>query len=344
MDDRRGLARNALLLVVTFVATLAILGGIAFGFAQRDPTRGAGASSAPSSAGSVPSIGPTAVPATPSAPGGSPVNSPDPSADPVLVGAGDIGDCGSDNDAATAALVDRIPGTVFTAGDNAYPDGSADQFRDCYGPTWGRFLDRTRPTPGNHDYQTDGAAGYLGYFGAVAVNEDGDPWYSYELGAWHVIALNSECGKVGGCTADSAQGRWLAADLAASDAACTIAIFHEARFSSGFHGDGPAVAPFWEALHAAGADVVVNGHDHDYERFAPQDPTGREDRERGIREFVVGTGGAGLRDFEDPARNSELRANVSHGVLKLTLRPRGYEWEFISTQGPFSDRGSATCH
>ena len=345
MDDRRDLARNAVLLVVTFVATLVLLGGIAFGFAQRDPSRGAGGSSASAAVtGAAPTIRPSAVPSTPSPPVPSPPGSSDPAGDPILVGAGDIGDCDREDDSATAALIERIPGTVFTAGDNAYPDGTAAQFRDCYDPTWGRFLDRTRPAPGNHDYRTDGASAYLDYFGDAGVNEDGDPWYSYELGAWHIVVLNSECDEVGGCGPDSPQGRWLAADLAASKAACTAAIFHEPRFSSGFHGEGRSVAPFWEALHAEGGDVIINGHDHDYERFAPQDPAGREDRERGIREFVVGTGGTGLREFEEIAPNSELRANISHGVLKLTLRPRGYEWEFIPTEGSFSDRGSATCH
>jgi hypothetical protein len=350
MDDRRALARNAVLLIVTFVATLALLGGLALGFAQRDPARAGGEPSASGTvAGVVPTVAPTPSGGSPSAPIGSPPGSPPrasgvPGVDPVLVGAGDIGDCDREDDSATAALIEAIPGTVFTAGDNAYQNGTAAQFRDCYDPTWGRFLDRTRPAPGNHDYHTDGASAYLEYFGDAAVNEEGDPWYSYDLGEWHIVVLNSECDDVDGCDPDSRQGRWLAADLAASNAACTAAIFHEPRFSSGFHGQGRSVAPFWDALYAEGADVVINGHDHDYERFAPQNPDGEEDRERGIREFVVGTGGTGLREFEETAANSELRANVSHGVLKLTLRPRGYDWEFIPTRGTFSDAGSATCH
>jgi hypothetical protein len=351
MDDRRSLARSAVLLVVTFVGTLALLGGLVLGLAQRGPSA-AGGSPAPASAtavASVPSATPTAAPGSASPPIASgPIVSPpgasSPVGDPVLVGAGDIGDCETDDDSATADLIARIPGTVFTAGDNAYPDGSAAQFRECYDPTWGRFRDRTRPAPGNHDYLTEGASAYLDYFGAAAVNEDGDPWYSYEIGAWHVIVLDSECDDAGGCGPGSPQGRWLAADLAASDAVCTMAIFHKPRFSSGYHGASRSVAPFWDALHAAGADVVVNGHDHDYERFAPQNPAGREDRARGLREFVIGTGGTGLREFGPPVPNSELRASVTHGVLKFTLRSRGYDWAFIPTTGSFSDRGSAHCH
>ena len=160
---------------------------------------------------------------------------------------------------------------MFTAGDNAYENGSPDQFRDCYDPTWGAFKDRTRPAAGNHDWETKDLAGYLGYFGEAAAPQ-GVSWYSYDLGTWHVVVLDSDCAAVGGCEATSPQGRWLAADLAASDATCTLAIWHHPRFSSGFHGNIAEVAPFWEALYAAGADVVINGHDHDYERFAPQTP------------------------------------------------------------------------
>ncbi len=167
------------------------------------------------------------------------------SAEPVLVGAGDIADCALDDDSATADLVATIPGTVFTAGDNAYPNGTADQFRDCYGPTWGRFLDRTRPAAGNHDWETKDLAGYVGYFGTAA-EPKGVSWYSYDLGTWHVVVLDSDCSSVGGCGADSVQGRWLTADLAASTARCTLAIWHHPRFSSGEHGNDTDVAPFWQ--------------------------------------------------------------------------------------------------
>jgi hypothetical protein len=234
---------------------------------------------------------------------------------------------------------------VFTAGDNAYENGSASDFADCYDPTWGRHKARTRPAAGNHDWQTQNAQGYRDYFGPAAVNAVGDTWYSYNLGAWHVVVLDANCSRVGGCGADSKQGTWLAADLAASDAACTLAIWHQPRFSSGDeHGNDPSVDPFWRALYSAGADVIVNGHDHDYERFAPQDPDANEDRARGLREFVVGTGGASLRGFDDPQKNSELRVATSPGVIAFTLHSHGYDWRWIPTEGTVTDTGSARCH
>ena len=262
----------------------------------------------------------------------------------TLVGAGDIADCGDDDDENTAALLRAIPGTVFVAGDNAYEDGSTTQYRDCYGPGWGAELQRTLPAPGNHDYQTRGAAGYLDYYGARA-RPNGTTWYSTTVGAWHVIVLDSDCSAIGGCGAGSPQETWLRAELAASDARCTVAIWHHPRFSSGEHGDNGAMAAFWTDLYAAGADVVVNGHDHDYERFAPQDPVRNPDPDRGIREFVVGTGGAGLRGFGRPRPNSEVRDSKTHGVIELTLRADGYDWRFIPVAGKsFSDSGTGTCH
>lgn len=262
----------------------------------------------------------------------------------VLVGAGDIADCGTDHDGRTAELVEGIAGTVFTAGDNAYEGGAPTEFRDCYGPTWGRFRDRTRPAAGNHDFATRAADGYFGYFGPAA-GAAGDGWYSYDAGAWHVVVLNSNCDSVGGCDAASAQGAWLAADLAAHPARCTIAIWHHPRFSSGEHGSDPRADAFWRALHAAGADVVVNGHDHDYERFAPQSPDGALDPTGGIRQFVVGTGGKGLRGFPSSAPNSEARDARTYGVLALTLRPTTYEWRFVGVPGAtFTDSGVGACH
>ena len=299
-------------------------------------TTPAAPSASPSTAGSGAASG-SSAPSAPSAPSQSP------SADAVLIGAGDIARCDNDDDSATAALIETIPGTVFTAGDNAYDTGSADDFRNCYEPTWGRFRDRTKPAPGNHDWETQDLAGYLGYFGTAGA-PNGTSWYSYELGAWHVIVLDSDCSKVDGCGPDSAQGRWLAADLAASSARCTLAIWHHPRFSSGLHGNDDTVAPFWRALYDGGADLIVNGHDHDYERFAPQDPDGRVDRQRGIRELVVGTGGAELRPFEKVRANSELRASVANGIIRLDLHPTSYDWRFIPTTGDFSDSGSTACH
>jgi calcineurin-like phosphoesterase family protein len=267
--------------------------------------------------------------------------------DIVLVGAGDIASCDDLKGAeATAKLIDGIPGTVFAAGDLAYPNGSDADFANCYEPTWGRFRERTRPAPGNHEYHQQGASAYARYFGAAA----GDPakeYYSYELGAWHIVVLNSECAEVGGCNADSEQAKWLRQDLAQHPQGCKLAYFHEPLFSSGGkHGNNPLVRPLWEVLYAAGADVVVNGHDHDYERFAPQDPEGHLDENRGIREFVVGTGGKNShRRFGAVQPNSEARNDDTFGVLKLTLHSHGYDWEFVPEAGKaFRDSGSGVCH
>src|SRR5688500_11340672 len=229
------------------------------------------------------------------------------SSDPVFVGAGDIANCSGKNDEATAKLLDNIAGTVFTLGDNVYPDGAPAEFADCYGPSWGRHKDRTRPAPGNHDYHTANASGYYNYFGAAA-GDPGKGYYSYNLGAWHIIALNSEVGYQAG----SAQEQWLKADLAANKNGCTLAYFHHARFSSGQHGNITRMQPFWQALYDNGADVIVNGHDHLYERFAPQNPSGQADANRGIREFVVGIGGGGLYRFATIQRNSQVRNNTSN--------------------------------
>jgi hypothetical protein len=269
-----------------------------------------------------------------------------PNADPVLVGAGDIAGCDTTGDEATAKLLDGISGTVFTAGDNAYNSGTPTQFNNCYDPTWGRHKARTKPTPGNHEYLTAGASGYFGYFGSAA----GDPskgYYSYDLGEWHIVALNSMCEKVGGCGATSPMVSWLKQDLAANDdKACTLAYFHHPLFSSGSkHGNSPKMRPSWNALYAANAEVVLNGHDHDYERFAPQRPDGTLDNSRGIREFVVGTGGKSLRPFGTIKANSQVRNANTYGVLKLTLHPTSYEWKFVPEAGKtFTDSGVTTCH
>ena len=262
-----------------------------------------------------------------------------PSASVVLVGAGDIADCTTGEP--TAKLLDNIAGTVFTAGDNAYTNGTVSEFATCYDPSWGRHKARTRPAPGNHDYGTSGATGYYNYFGALA-GPAGLGYYSYDLGAWHIISLNSNVSM----SAGSAQEVWLRADLAASTKTCTIAYWHHPRFSSGAsHGSSTMSAGAFQALYDAGADIVIVGHDHEYERFAPQTPGAAPDPVRGIREFVVGTGGAGLYSFATPLPNSEVRDNTSHGVLKLTLSDGSYTWQFIPVAGDsFTDSGSGTCH
>ena len=258
----------------------------------------------------------------------------------VLVGAGDIARCSSEHDEATADLLDDIEGTVFTTGDNAYSDGTPEEFAECYHPSWGRHKARTRPSAGNHDYHTPGAAGYYGYFGAASGDPD-EGYYSYDLGSWHVVVLNSNIDM----DEDSDQISWLVGNLAASTAMCTVAYWHHPRFSSGRHGNDGRIGPIWDVLYAAGVEVVVNGHAHSYERFAPQTPDAVADPDTGIREFVVGTGGTHLRPIEEVQPNSEVRNDTAHGVLKLTLRTGSYDWEFVPIAGQtFTDSGSGACH
>lgn len=261
----------------------------------------------------------------------------------TVFAAGDIAGCGFDGSQKTAALIVDRPGHVLTLGDNAYEEGTDAQFRDCYDPTWGRFRDRTWPAPGNHDYRTPGAAGYFRYFGARA-GDPGRGYYVVELGSWRLYSLNSDCDAIGGCGPGSPQETWLRADLAAHPADCILAYWHHARFSSGSaHGSDPRTDAFWRDLQAAGADVALAGHDHDYERFMPQDANGRPDP-LGIRAFVVGTGGSGLRPFGAVLPTSEVRDAATHGVLELTLRPGGYDWRFLPIAGrTFTDAGSGTC-
>ena len=263
----------------------------------------------------------------------------------VLVGAGDIADCTNLAGAeATSALLAKIPGTVMAVGDLAYPDGTPENFA-CYDKTWGREKARTRPAVGNHEFHSAGATYYFRYFGEAA-GDASKGYYSYELGTWHVVVLNSECIQVGGCGLGSAQEKWLREDLAGHPVACTLAYFHKPLFSSGgAHGDDLSVKPLWDVLYEAGADVVVNGHDHDYERFGPQTPDGKADAIRGIREFVVGTGGKNHRPFGAADPNSEMRNTDAFGVLKLTLMPGKYAWEFVPEEGKtFTDSGEGVCH
>lgn len=263
----------------------------------------------------------------------------------VLVGAGDIANCeinGGSGAVATARLLDRIPGTVFTVGDHAYPSGTARQFQDCYEPSWGRHKARTRPAPGNHDYLTANGKPYFDYFGDSAGPERRG-YYSYTVGAWHIVSLNS----VIAADRRSPQIEWLRKDLRENPTACTLAYWHIPVFSSGPHGSevqtSAHMLEVWRVLYEFGADVVINGHDHNYERFAPQDPKGKADP-KGIRAFVVGTGGAGLYEFRQIRPNSEVRNNRSYGVLKLTLGPTDYSWEFVPGAGEqFQDTGTSPC-
>ncbi|HET6781748.1 MAG TPA: metallophosphoesterase [bacterium] len=265
-------------------------------------------------------------------------------ADAVLVGAGDIASCESAGDEMTAKLLDSIAGTVFTAGDNVYERGRLQEFTRCFAPSWGRHKARMRPSPGNHDYLTKDGQGYFKYFGAAA----GPPskgYYAYNLGVWRVIVLNSNCAHVGGCHNGSPQERWLRAELNAHSALCTLAYWHHPRFSSGPHGDALSVGSFWDALYEAGAELIVNGHDHLYERFAPQAPDGSLNSDRGIRQFTVGTGGRSLYSVKRLTRNSVFRSATTFGVLKLTLRASGYIWQFVAApSGKVLDKGESLCY
>ena len=247
--------------------------------------------------------------------------------DPVFVGAGDIADCAFDGGQATAALLDTIVGTVFTAGDNAYPNGSTSDYTNCYDLSWGRHKARTRPAPGNHEYVQPGAGPYFTYFGASA-GTAGLGYYSFDLGAWHIISLNSNIN----ASAGSPQEQWLRADLAANPNPCMLAIWHHPLFTSGNFTNYSKMQDIWQALYEFHADVVISGHDHDYERFAPQSPSGTADPTNGIREFVVGTGGGPLDGLVLVKPNSQIFSSIM-GVLKLTLHSTSYDWQFIPIAG-----------
>jgi calcineurin-like phosphoesterase family protein len=262
-----------------------------------------------------------------------------------LVGAGDIADCNSVRDDATANELDSIAGTVFANGDNAYPNGRTADFANCYDPTWGRQKARTRPVLGNHEYDSSAtAAPYFAYFGAAADPlNNGIGYYSFDLGTWHVVVLNSEPAGTA-----SSQLSWLQTDLAGTSQKCILALWHEPLFTSGPSGGAPQTKRLWNALQNVGADIVINGHDHLYERFALQDSVGNADP-NGIREFVVGTGGGETHanyKFNPPNVEASDAANFSRGVLRLTLYDQSYRWEFrpAQGQGTYSDSGTASCH
>lgn len=276
---------------------------------------------------------------------------------PVVVAVGDLV-CGSATPegipclhAQNAALVQQLnPDALLLLGDLQYETGTLDDFNAFFEPTFGQFRDRTYPVPGNHEYFTGGARGYFDYFNGVGADSGRAGhrrrgYYSFDVGAWHVVAINSNCREAGGCGRGSPQERWLRADLEANQARCTLAFWHSARFSSGAHGDDNAMRAIWQTLYDLHADVIVQGHDHDYERFAPQDAAAKGDTIHGIRSFVVGTGGKGLGTFGRPRPNSEIRSNDAIGVLRLVLHPERYEWRFEAVP-PFSlnDEGGGGCH
>jgi len=269
----------------------------------------------------------------------------------TLLAAGDIARCDGTGDEATAALLDTLPGTVAALGDLVYESGTAEEFTQCYKPSWGRHKSRTRPALGNHDYETAGAAGYFGYFGSAATPLDPKcrsscrGYYSYELGSWHIVVLNTTCSEVGGCRAGSPQEQWLRQDLAAHPTACTLAYWHHPRFSFGKFHDAPLLQDLWQALYDHGVEVLLTGHDHNYQRYTPLDATGAPDLKRGIREFVVGTGGANFTPLDSRPPIAEAGNDTTFGILQLSLHPTSYDWAFIPvTGGTFTDSGSDTCH
>jgi len=275
---------------------------------------------------------------------GKPISDFAPWQDRWLSGAGDISECSSEGDTQTAQLLGDLPGWVFTAGDNVYVDGTAEEFATCYDPTWGRHKARTRPSIGNHEYQSGSTDGYFGYFGGAA-GEPGKGWYSFDLGGWHVVMLNTVCYRVS-CVPGSEQEQWLRADLAKHPADCTLAIWHYPRFASIEQKSGDDYSrPFWQALDEYGADVIVESHAHHYERLAPMTADGKLDTVRGIRSFVVGTGGAKLYALGQLHPNTEVANAETWGVLSLTLKPGGYDWRFVPVAGQtFTDSGAAACH
>jgi hypothetical protein len=279
--------------------------------------------------------------------------------DPVIAAAGDIAcDPTSSNynqgngtadrcqmKATSDLLVNANLTAVLPLGDNQYESGSLEAFQKSYDPTWGRVKSITRPVVGNHEYSTSGAYGYFRYFGATAAGDRSKGYYSYDLGNWHIIALNSNCSQIGGCEENSPQQKWLKADLANHRNTCTLAYWHHPRFSSAMHGNNSDYDMFWKDLYNAGVEVVLNGHDHDYERFAPQTPNAQADPTRGIRQFVVGTGGKSHYGFGKPEPNSEVRNADTYGVLMLSLHPNSYSWQFVPEAGKsFTDSGSDECH
>lgn len=281
-----------------------------------------------------------------------------PVTDPVITAAGDIACDPADGNfkagagsssacrmKATSDILGTVPNLagILTLGDNQYEQGQLDNYNVSYAPTWGRYVDKTFPTPGNHEYMTSAAAGYYQYFGQRA----GDPskgYYSYDIGKWHLVALNGNCTEAGGCGKTSPQVTWLTWDLAANPTACTLAYWHQPRFSSGEHGNNANYDTLWRALDAAGVEIVLNGHDHDYERFHPQNPDGVA-TPTGIREFVVGTGGKSHYGFSTIAANSAARNGDTFGLLQLALHPTSYDWQFLAESGKnFTDRGTTACH
>ncbi len=283
-------------------------------------------------------VGPTATKVPPTATSRPPSNTPTPSgSDPILLVTGDSRSGCNAGSTATANLLSRYPSsTLLLFNGDATSTGAASEFTSCFDTTFGKYKAQIRPVPGNHEYMTSGASGYFGYYGTQAHSPG---YYSFNVGTWHIVALNSEID----ISATSAQMTWLKNDLAAHPTQCSIAYWHEPRWSSGNHGNNSFVSALWTTLYNANVELVFNGHDHDYERFAPMNPSGALDNARGIREFVVGTAGAPPYSVGSSA-NSQARMSGQYGLIQLTLHPSSYDWKWIAGTGTFTDSGSGTCH
>lgn len=324
------------LLPVWLLATaITVLGGLLIVAALRPPPAGPDLALPSLSTSGTASPRDTRGPASPGASGQpSEAQTPAPESGAVLLAVGDIGSCDGQADDAVADLASRLPGQIALLGDIVYDSGTPHEFADCFDPAWGALRDRLHPVPGNHDYETQGASGYFDYFGQAA-GAPGEGWYAWELGDWQVLALNSTCEAVGGCGPDSPEVSWLTARLASSPS-CTLAYFHHARYSSGFHGDQDFMDPIWDSLVDGGVDVTLSGHDHSYERLSAD----------GVRSFVVGTGGRSLYEFEHgPSAFTEERQNSAYGLLELTLHDGSYDWRFLALGASgFTDAGTGECH
>lgn len=341
------------------ITSLLLLAGLAAACTRPSQALPVQTVTAPAAPAALTSTAPILAPTPTAAPSptavSSPTAAPSPTVTPtpipaVLIGAGDIAYCGDapeyQGDEQTAALIEQQlqqwpHAAVFAAGDVVTGEGTRAEYNNCFGPSWGRFKERVRPVPGNHDYMTGGGAPYYEYFGAAA-GEPGKGYYSYDLGDWHIVALNSNCDDVA-CGPNSPQVKWLEEDLRASAAKCTLAYWHHPRFSSGLAGDNGITNPLWRTVVEAGVEVVVGGHDHNYERFAPLNVQGEADP-TGTRLFVVGTGGSPLRDFGAVKPHSEVRYSGTNGVIQFKLYPGRYEWQFIpADDAALTDMGSGEC-
>jgi hypothetical protein len=263
----------------------------------------------------------------------------------ILLAVGDIARCDSDGDEKTGALAASLPGTIATLGDTAYESGTSKQLDTCFGTSWGPVKDRIAwAITGNHDDMTDKGAPLQSYMGTAAVR-DGKTYFSDTLGTWHVVVLDANCGVVaGGCGAESPQVQWLRQDLAANQSACTVALYHQPRWSSGYHGNAKDLDAIWTTLVDGGVDLALNGHEHDYERFAPLNAAGAVDEAGGLTEIIVGTGGGKLRGFRAPRTGSVVRRSTVYGILETVLGNGSWTFRFLDTDGNVVDEGTGTCH